>query len=557
MDGSSDVIMAESEHHSMASSTLDSETGVCEAVDRVPVRHEVMEMGEPLPSVEESTTPPPPSEARAFEPSCSRNLRSGAAAAELKTTPEGGAENIPVELPSEAEMIRRLVVLCVGGQGPPTVSCGRVPGLKATNMLIHRAVLVVFRFFRERMSEIRWVTEKGQLDKMDGLAYLLADLLRGELLLEEANLIGKRAHKHVSTDVPKREKELTKQANSDRSYARTRVKRGQLDASTIDNLLAGIDRRRDEAIAELWQEEYTALGLPAENTVVVESRARAPEDSAEIAAVELMRTLAETIKEADETVTFKSAELDSLNALIDGAKAKLRRLMQREPPKRKGRITPELIERRQQQMTEVRDAHRSLENLVHVWEETSRDLEDAIQMGDDAQQQLSALRAERLRPLEERLQEARTCERESRVRLQDNALLRESLEARLAAAAAVEALDAAVEPAEVAECRARLERAAVRADLSRDAERVWGARRATPRAASVGKVFKLSGLSAEETRGLASEVSQEATSREEHIAHARAADRAHADAPDPEPADPVAGVPVVAGAPDVVVGVAV
>ena len=37
---------------------------------------------------------------------------------------------------------------------------------------------------------------KAQLDKMDALAYLLADLLCGELLLEEANSIGKRAAEH-------------------------------------------------------------------------------------------------------------------------------------------------------------------------------------------------------------------------------------------------------------------------------------------------------------------------------------------------------------------------
>ena len=323
-----------------------------------------------------------------------------------------------------------------------------------------------------------------------------------------------------------------------------KVTRGQLDASELDRAIADIDRRRDEAVAKLWQEEYENLGLPAdEDTVVVESRARAPEDSAEIAAVELMRTLAETIKEADATVTFKRAEMDSLNALIDGAKAKLRRLMQREPPKRKGRATVELLQRTQHQMMEVLDAHRSLENMVQMWEETSRELEEAIEMGDDAQRQLSALRAERLRPLEERLQEARICERESRVRLHENALLHASLEARLAAAAAVEALDAAVEPAEVAECRTRLERAAVRSDLSRDAERVWGA----GRGGRGGKVFKLSGMSAEETRALASEVSQDATSREERIAWAHR-ERACA---------PVAVVPVVAGAPDVAVGVAV
>ena len=159
-----------------------------------------------------------------------------------------------------------------------------------------------------------------------------------------------------------------------------------------------------------------------------------------------------------------------------------------------------------------------------------------------------------MRPLDDRIQELRTQECASRIKLEENALHHANLEAHLAAAEAVEALDAAVEPAEVEECRARLERAAVRADLSSDAERAWGAQRGTPRVASSGEVFKLSGLSAEETRARASEVSQEATSREEHTTWAH---RARACVPEVAPADPVAGVPVVPGALDVVVGMAV
>ena len=287
---------------------LNSGTGVCHAVGGGHVHHEVVEVEELLASVAGSTTPASPSQARAVDASRTVRLRSDAAG-EPETTLQGGVENPPVELPSEPEMERRLEIICVGGQGAPTESSGRVPGLKASNDLIRLAVLVVFRFFRLRKSEIRWVTEKGQLDKMDGLAYLLADLLRGELLLEEANLIGKRAHKHVATDVPKREKELKDQAKSERSYARLRVTRGQLDASVLDDAIADIDRRRDEAIKQLWQEEYESLGLPAENTVVVQSRAR-PLDKERN---ELMRLLAETVKEANETAKYKRASLDELN----------------------------------------------------------------------------------------------------------------------------------------------------------------------------------------------------------------------------------------------------
>ena len=95
------------------------------------------------------------------------------------------------------------MVLCIGDEDPPQTSSGKVLGLEATNTLIRLCISVVNPFFDKRKAEVRWVTAKAQLDKFDAYAYLLADLLRGELLLEEANAIGKRAHKHVTTDVPK------------------------------------------------------------------------------------------------------------------------------------------------------------------------------------------------------------------------------------------------------------------------------------------------------------------------------------------------------------------
>ena len=41
-----------------------------------------------------------------------------------------------IELPAEVELVRRLVVLCIGDEGPPQTSSGKVPGLEPTNELI-------------------------------------------------------------------------------------------------------------------------------------------------------------------------------------------------------------------------------------------------------------------------------------------------------------------------------------------------------------------------------------------------------------------------------------
>jgi hypothetical protein len=229
-------------------------------------------------SVHNSSTAPSPMSQAPTVQSDQNIFQQPIAAQHPELVQESGVEKSIVELPSEAEMTDRLEILCIGGDGPPEGSCGRVSGLRPTNNLVRRAVLVVFRFFRERKPEIRWVTSQAQLDKMDGLAYLLADMLRGELLLEEANAIGKRAHKHVSVDVAKREEKLKEKAKSDRSNARAKAKKDDRLAAILDTTLAEIDARRDAAIVAVWEEEYTGLGLPAENTVVVTQRARPEPD---------------------------------------------------------------------------------------------------------------------------------------------------------------------------------------------------------------------------------------------------------------------------------------
>jgi len=137
MNDPADVRMSESDHMSTTGGLLNSGTGVCHAVGGGHVHHEVVEVEELLASVAGSTTPASPSQARAVDASRTVHLRSDAAG-EPETTLQGGVENPPVELPSEPEMERRLEIICVGGQGAPTESSGRVPGLKASNELIRR-----------------------------------------------------------------------------------------------------------------------------------------------------------------------------------------------------------------------------------------------------------------------------------------------------------------------------------------------------------------------------------------------------------------------------------
>ena len=200
------------------------------------------------------------------------------------------------------------------------MSNGRVPGLTATNELIKLVIEVVFGFFKVRKADVRWVTDKAQLDKFDGVAYLLADLLRGELLLEEANLIGKRAHKHITVDIAKQVEKLKEDAKNERSYARTKVKRGTLNESDLAQTIIEIDGKRDAAIAALWQAVYTGLNLPAENTVIVQTRPR-PEPTA--------LSHEEHIEELLEQKIDLETELEAAFQLASAAKARRTRAIEK------------------------------------------------------------------------------------------------------------------------------------------------------------------------------------------------------------------------------------
>ena len=91
---------------------------------------------------------------------------------------------------TEQELGKRLERLAIGGSGEPTISGHRVDGLMASNALLERIVDLVHHLFDQRKNEVRWVTPTAQLDRYEAIAYLIADLLNLELLLDEARPIG-------------------------------------------------------------------------------------------------------------------------------------------------------------------------------------------------------------------------------------------------------------------------------------------------------------------------------------------------------------------------------
>ena len=389
---------------------------------------------------------------------------------------------------TDDELIERVKIIVTSNpDGPMPSGLDGIGGVVLVDTCVRLKLAVNKVYEAKKTMPICRSPERPDLALSQEEAYgrAMVDLIRGkfELVPKELRDIGKKVDTAARREKETHEKVKAK-AKDKKKNARTYAKNNEAKAASLDETIAAIDTDVDEKrIARLLKQ--VDVDLPAENTVVVESKPKPAPDPV----TKLMAQLRETMDEADATVRHKRQELDKVGEMLVGAKAKVERLIRRAMPK--GKPSVELLERMQAMKSERDDAVRALQNLQQLHRELGDELLEAADEGDAAARQLVSLqrkREEELRAAQERL-----CEGHAKQEAVE--LHRASLEARLAAAAAVEALDAAVEPAEVEECRVRLERAAVRADLSRDAERAWGAQRGTPRAASAGKVFKLSGLS--------------------------------------------------------------
>ena len=145
------LIMSEADANQAQIMEVDSEFSAPELGDERCASLDPLEGTERMLHEDQSTAPPSKPEARILAPESSTAQPSPSdVTPELASQP--GVENSAVELPSEAELRRRLDILCVGCNGEPRGSCGRVPGLRATNTLIKHVINVVFAFFVERLA---------------------------------------------------------------------------------------------------------------------------------------------------------------------------------------------------------------------------------------------------------------------------------------------------------------------------------------------------------------------------------------------------------------------
>jgi hypothetical protein len=285
-------------------------------------------------SVEGIEAAPLPSGAAQFEPT-SEASEQPAAAGEPELYEEHGVDGEacqgqPVTVTDE-ELERRLLRVVIGDMGEPGISGEPVRGLLARNSLLERIIDLVHTFFDHRKKEVRWVSPTAQLDRYEAIAYIIADLLDLELLLEEARPIGKRVQEHIRgkpRGVLARADALKGPAKDARSNARAKAKKDAELAATLERTIADIDAKRDDAIAALKNEVYEGIGLPPANSVIVKTRPAPIDPEPELTAAKL------AVSGAEADLASAELEVPKVERIVTKMRALATRKLEETPPKR-------------------------------------------------------------------------------------------------------------------------------------------------------------------------------------------------------------------------------
>jgi hypothetical protein len=434
-----------------------------------------------------------------------------------------GSPNLELHKEQVAERARAMFL---GGVGDPVRSGERPIASEATNDLVFLAKTVVLELFEQRRSEVRMVSETARLDQEEAVAYLLGDVLGYELLPAEARPIGKAAQHAAavfrgkpkgSKAKPSADQRLKDKASTDRSKARAAAAKSEALAAGLDARLAAIDERLAADRRELAS-TVVALPWPDRRSVVCE-RAE-PKPRAEVDALARLRADAE---KAETAATRADADAVAAHRRLERMKARLDKLA----AKRLAQSTCgwRLSDEGYQVLLKERaETDAEYEQVRAMWSELLRAHAAAQCTAEDARHAAEVAREAVADEEESRSREA-AWERETQEREAKYAAEREAWQREWEAEEAA----AAERRAELTARLAALERMRThepwrwespeetRVRLHGGAELVWGSVEGRM-AAPPPKVFKLTGMSAEQIRGLASEVSQESTDVEETVA---------------------------------------
>jgi hypothetical protein len=457
-----------------------------------------------------------------FSTSTTRSTKVPACQAAVPDETDGSLPSPPPP-PTAAELKERAVAMFVDRRSDVSGSGLDAFAGEATYALVLHAQQAVHELWEQRRADICGSPARPdlQLDKEEGLGYLLGDVLRGELLPDEARAIGKRAGK-LATKAKGELESAKSKAKAKRSKVRAAAAKDAALAAGLDAAIGTIDAAassaRDAILAAVCD-----LGLPPANTVVRERAAPKPP------ATDVLSRLRAVVEKADAAVARAEA---------DAAAAK----------RRAERVAAQLDKLHTKRLLQSKSWHLSEEGYqVHLQETAETDAEYAQVRARSAELRCASVNAEfaawdardaakdaREAVADEeaaRSQQA-ACERAARERKAEWDAewgakfeeLRREREADMAAAAERDARLAELKSQLAAlHCEPLQEQvrwempAETRDRLHAGAELVWGSVQGS-QAAAAPKVFKLTGMSASEVRELTSQVSQESTGVEETVA---------------------------------------
>ena len=199
-----------------------------------------------------------------------RSMRSAKVPAQDAGLP-ASARVEPQPAPTAAALKERAVRMFVDRHGGLVESGGALAIVPTYELVLH-AQQAVHELWEQRRADICGSPERPdlQMDKEEGLGYLLGDVLRGQLLPEEARAIGKRAGKLASK--AKGELETAKaKAATKRSKRRAAAINCSEPGIGLDEACAAIDAEAADIRSAILA-TACELGLPAAESVVAEAR---------------------------------------------------------------------------------------------------------------------------------------------------------------------------------------------------------------------------------------------------------------------------------------------
>ena len=344
-----------------------------------------------------------------------RSMRSAKVPAQDAGLP-ASARVEPQPAPTAAALKERAVRMFVDRHGGLVESGAGALAIVPTYELVLHAQQAVHELWEQRRADICGSPERPdlQMDKEEGLGYLLGDVLRGQLLPEEARAIGKRAGKLASK--AKGELETAKaKAATKRSKRRAAAINCSEPGIGLDEACAAIDAEAADIRSAILA-TACELGLPAAESVVAEARPQTVARRA-AAADSKLRKLRKDEIEVRQALELADAHRVGARRDLEKCRAAQDKVLAQMRAWQKARLfsnDESLVEREWEEWVRIREKAESNSRMAS--EHCKACEEDYFAAEEAAEVALHALECAESERARERQEEARVPEREVRNR---------------------------------------------------------------------------------------------------------------------------------------------